>query len=247
MKYTVSILLILCTLFTLAACGSPSDPAETQAPHIHSFRDWTVVSSPTLKQNGTKERMCSCGEKETVQIPSKYDELSDFMMKTASDYSNGSYTVSENAKTFGKDCKLIYPGYRVDEGMWSINLTFNPTTKETIFLISRGNVSSMLESLAFVVQDGVVVDRYDYIFQSENFKGGYKDQIYGSIYPSSLNRDTYLYYSTYSAGSGKAFTYFVENYQKDACAFAKQLVIFFDAYFEYKGLSLRMGDFGFSQ
>ncbi|GEM_PF-6075223 len=188
----------------------------------------------------------SCSEKSQGN-PSKFDELADFMTNNASDYSDGSYTVRENAKNFGKDCRLIYPGYGVDEGGWTIALTFNPSTKTTVFLVSYGYVSSMLTSLAFSVQDGVVVDRYDYLFQVENFIGGFKDQIYGSIYPSSLNASETLNYKSYSAGSGGAFKYFVDGYQKDACAYAKQLLIFFNAYFKSKGLSLTMSDFGFSE
>ena len=248
MKRTISFMIVLCAIFTLVACGTPSMPIETQPPHIHSFGEWRVVTAPTLKQSGTKERVCSCGKKETVQMPSKFDELSDFMENHASDYSNGSYTVYENAQTFGKNCRLIYPGYGVDGGMWSISLTFNSATKGTIFLISWGSVSSMLQTLAFSVQDGVVVDRYDYIFRSQTFYGGsFQDQICGSIYPSTLNSSAILNYTSYTAGSGNAFKYFVDQYQRDACAYTKQLVIFFDAYFEFKGLSLRMSDFGFKQ
>ncbi len=249
MKRIISAFLILMMLISICIVASScsSDNNATAKTHIHSYGEWTVVTSPTLKQSGVKKRVCSCGEQETAEIPSKFDELADFMTNNASDYSDGSYTVRENAKNFGKDCRLIYPGYGVDEGGWTIALTFNPSTKNTVFLVSYGYVSSMLDSLAFSVQDGVVVDRYDYLFQEENFTGGYKDQIYGSIYPSSLNASETLNYKSYSAGSGGAFKYFADSYQKYACGYAKQLVIFFNAYFKSKGLSLNMSDFGFSE
>ncbi|MCR4686491.1 MAG: FecR domain-containing protein [Lachnospiraceae bacterium] len=40
-------------------------PAET---HTHSFSEWTIVTAPTCTTAGVKERVCSCGEKETASI-----------------------------------------------------------------------------------------------------------------------------------------------------------------------------------
>ena len=37
--------------------------------HVHSFGEWTVTTEPTCTEEGSKERVCECGEKETEVIP----------------------------------------------------------------------------------------------------------------------------------------------------------------------------------
>ena len=37
--------------------------------HEHSFGEWTVTTEPTCTEDGSKERVCECGEKETEVIP----------------------------------------------------------------------------------------------------------------------------------------------------------------------------------
>ncbi len=41
---------------------------ETDPPHTHSFGAWTTVKEPACTAEGTSERSCSCGEKETQSI-----------------------------------------------------------------------------------------------------------------------------------------------------------------------------------
>ncbi len=43
-------------------------PQEGSQAHIHSFSDWTIVKKATCTENGSKERVCSCSEKETETI-----------------------------------------------------------------------------------------------------------------------------------------------------------------------------------
>ena len=68
MKRTISFLLVLLTIFALAACGTPSAPVETQPPHTHSFGDWVITKAATCTEAGEQERYCSCGEKQTQSI-----------------------------------------------------------------------------------------------------------------------------------------------------------------------------------
>jgi hypothetical protein len=254
----ISIILVVMMLMLICSCSnhksfysasnssSSSDSSVNKTEnHSHSFGDWVITKNPTLKQSGVKERTCSCGYKETAEIFAKFDELSEFVSNNAYDYSGGSYTVRENVEKFGSGCRLIYPGYTVEGGGWDISLTYSPTTHDTIFLISYGFVGSQLETFAFSVEDGVVVDRYEYLFQHQNFKASFTDQISGSFSVSNLNSIDMLNYTYASKESGRSFEAFVNGYQQNACAYAKQLAIFFDAYFEYKGLSIRMSDFGF--
>ena len=46
-------------------------------PHTCSFGDWTVVADATCTEAGSKERVCSCGEKQTESIAAKGHDWND--------------------------------------------------------------------------------------------------------------------------------------------------------------------------
>ena len=58
MRKTILVLLLVLTL-GLIAC---------EEPHEHAFGEWVVVKEATVDEEGSKERVCSCGEKETEVI-----------------------------------------------------------------------------------------------------------------------------------------------------------------------------------
>ena len=80
----------VCGLMTFAACneetlgpgddpivtpepddpGKPEDPTPPDEPdvHTHSFGEWEVVAEPTCTEEGLRERVCACGEKESEEI-----------------------------------------------------------------------------------------------------------------------------------------------------------------------------------
>ena len=64
MKHSVFRILVLMVLVLLslvfAACG-----------HEHAFGAWTVDKEATCTENGSRVRLCECGEKETESIPAK--------------------------------------------------------------------------------------------------------------------------------------------------------------------------------
>ncbi len=57
---------------------------KEEETHTHSFGAWTVVTEATCTADGRKERVCSCGEKETESIP-------------ATGHSYGGWTTSKEA------------------------------------------------------------------------------------------------------------------------------------------------------
>ena len=72
MKRWYSILLILCLLFTLCACGTnqednPDIPDEEDV-HVHAFGDWIMMLDSTCVEAGSQMRMCPCGEREIVEL-----------------------------------------------------------------------------------------------------------------------------------------------------------------------------------
>lgn len=48
-----------------APVGDPSNPAE---PHTHAYGEWITLSEATCKRIGRKERVCSCGSKESETV-----------------------------------------------------------------------------------------------------------------------------------------------------------------------------------
>ena len=58
MKKILALLLLLVSL-VLVGCDEP---------HNHSFGEWVVVKEATETEEGSKERICECGEKETEAI-----------------------------------------------------------------------------------------------------------------------------------------------------------------------------------
>ena len=48
----------------------PNDPGKPEEPdvHTHNFGEWEVVTEPTCTQEGLRERVCVCGEKESEEI-----------------------------------------------------------------------------------------------------------------------------------------------------------------------------------
>jgi len=53
---------------------STSDESQT-GEHIHDHGEWRTVSEPTCSKSGSRERVCSCGDRETEPlgtIPHKY-------------------------------------------------------------------------------------------------------------------------------------------------------------------------------
>ena len=56
----LSAALAVCGLAVFAACDEPG--------HTHSFGGWKVVAEPTCTEEGLRERVCTCGEKESEEI-----------------------------------------------------------------------------------------------------------------------------------------------------------------------------------
>ena len=49
-------------------CGLAVFSACDESGHTHRFGDWKVVAEPTCTEEGLRERVCTCGEKESEEI-----------------------------------------------------------------------------------------------------------------------------------------------------------------------------------
>ncbi|MBP5311514.1 MAG: hypothetical protein J6112_01615 [Clostridia bacterium] len=74
MKRKLFILIMLLVLASTAAgCGE----------HVHSFGEWTVTKAPTCTENGSRERVCACGEKETETVDAKGHDWGEWSVTVA--------------------------------------------------------------------------------------------------------------------------------------------------------------------
>ena len=101
------IILLLVIILGLIACVEP---------HTHVFGEWVVVKEATVEAEGLKERVCSCGEKETETIEKLDKPVEDSIPKFITDIF-GDVTIYDNDDTnpynidlnkYGSDVNAIF-------------------------------------------------------------------------------------------------------------------------------------------
>ena len=123
MKKQILTVLLLCLLLTvtllLVACNdtgntpapTPDEPGNSanadnstnkpdgeEPTHTHAYGAWTTVTEANCTEDGTKERVCSCGEKETAAIPATGHSIIIDAAKAA--------TCTKTGLTAGKHCTV---------------------------------------------------------------------------------------------------------------------------------------------
>ena len=91
-SFFIFAILILLSIIMFASCDSNSTPPA----HTHSFGEWETVQKVTCTSDGSAERYCSCGEKQTKNIASSgHTEVVDQAVAA---------TCTTSGKTAGKHC-----------------------------------------------------------------------------------------------------------------------------------------------
>ena len=72
-KFLCVIAFMLALVCVLASCGGNNQPE-----HTHAYGEWETTKSATCTTEGSKERYCSCGEKQTVTIAVKEHEYGEW-------------------------------------------------------------------------------------------------------------------------------------------------------------------------
>lgn len=114
MKKQIVLLMVLVLVLALCACAN-TEPTESGAPtaaptvapteqtvapteHIHNFSEWEIVTKATCTQTGLKQRDCSCGEIQKVEIAALgHTEATDAAVAA---------TCTETGLTEGKHCSV---------------------------------------------------------------------------------------------------------------------------------------------
>lgn len=67
--WLVCTVLLACTLIFTACDGKkPTTDGDNAEEHTHAFGEWYFIKKVTCTEGGEKERICSCGEKETESV-----------------------------------------------------------------------------------------------------------------------------------------------------------------------------------
>lgn len=108
MKKILALALILMCVFVIASCdnsqndtpngSSSGDTNPVTDAHVHEYGEWSIVKNSTCSIKGEKERICSCGAKETQYIDSlAHTEVIDSAVMP---------TYASEGKTEGKHCSV---------------------------------------------------------------------------------------------------------------------------------------------
>ena len=69
MKKAMKLTLLVCLpLLACALMFTACDSGNNSQVHVHSYTEWTITKPATCTTNGIKERDCSCGDIQTVEI-----------------------------------------------------------------------------------------------------------------------------------------------------------------------------------
>ena len=87
-KLLVLTMIVIVVALALVSCSDN---------HVHSFSEWKIVENPTCNESGTEARYCTCGEKQTNDVPAtnEHTEIVDAAVPA---------TCTETGLTEGKHC-----------------------------------------------------------------------------------------------------------------------------------------------
>ena len=102
-KILCAIALIFALVFALASCD-----VYDILKHTHSYGDWETTKTATCTQEGSKERYCQCGEKQTATIPTANHNMVDGICtscgyENAENSGNGNSSGNTTAQKLTKD------------------------------------------------------------------------------------------------------------------------------------------------
>lgn len=222
---------------TCSRCGQQEGKANGHSEVID------VGIKATLSMAGkTQGSHCSvCGEVIIPQeeIPTKLDALIE-EIKADNTLSDGVYSKYYHMSDFASQSDVIITQVitqqaKIDELYIAINYT--PSTNNLSFSLSR--IAEYSYTFLLSIDGGQSANQYSYGYKSELGES----YIFGEINASTISKTQSLDYTYYDTSQQNMFYFYEPAYQKEAAQYAKQLIIFLDQLFVYKGLSIRASDF----
>ena len=191
---------------------------EPTVPHEHAYGEWHVISEATCKREGKKERVCSCGDKETEMIGTVgHHYVNDLCTMCKERDPNAfvpDYEASEK-NLVGTDSAVSrytaqggYLYYSSENKIQKIKKSTN--TVSLVYKVSQGNVSNVnvIGDWIYFYCRASTVEK-SYIAKVRTDGSGFEKLTASlSVYEMLVVKDT-VYYTTIT----EAWTY--KDYEKD--------------------------------
>lgn len=118
--FVIAIVAMLAVLFV--ACDDGAQPG-----HTHTYGAWTFATAPTENAAGTAERVCSCGDKETVTV-AKLTDASVWTVTVSQDATHESAGFKAYKSDAFGTVTLTFPKGQHAYGAWEISTDPTETT-----------------------------------------------------------------------------------------------------------------------
>ena len=136
-KLLCVVLLVISLVFAFTSCGDDNnETTNTPEPpaHTHSFGEWETTKAATCTAEGSKERYCPCGEKQTATISMAEHSYGEWtVVKPATTTETGS---EERACSCGKketrDIDMLPVVTTVTEEQWKNAFNFSSVEELTL-------------------------------------------------------------------------------------------------------------------
>lgn len=180
----------------------------TTDTHVHKYGEWVTVSEPTCKESGTKERTCSCGSKETEDIPTvahKYVNNVCSMCKQSNpdafvpDYSEGEANVVGSDKGLSRYVSQGSYLYFSASGNTIDKIKINKSGIKTVYKVTAGRIMNVnvLGDWVYFYCEGSTVGK-SYIARVRTDGSGFEKIVSSvAVWEMIVAKDV-VYYTTYS-------------------------------------------------
>ena len=210
--------------------------------HEHEWGEWQTVEEATCASEGTLAQKCSCGDYVTKSTPktekhtfsngkcticnlSIITAIGDIIKQNPDQYTSGAYVKTFSCFSFSS---------RKESIKCALGFAYRETDNTLIIQLAVKDTAT--QNISIIINNGVISNKYEYQYTYINPYGPYTDTIKGVFTAASLSRTSKFTYTSYSATSEKAFTYFVNDYVEDAATCTKLLKEFLNDFLTYKKL-----------
>ena len=194
-------------------------------PHVHNFGEWEVIQNATCTATGSKDRYCSCGEKQTATIPVTEHTFGDWTVTqapTKTDKGTEERSCSCGEKEI-RDVDILPTVTTVTRQEWEN--AFDLSTYGNIIatvdasFVERGSEWTTKGTLT--AKNGIVYRNYVATFEGEEEK--VQDSSAGTLSMEELDTTGVLSCVVYSLSCQVAYGYTTFDYEEGAKAYCTEV------------------------
>ena len=187
-KLLCMVSLLLAVVFLLASCdNSDKAPSTPENPtHTHAYGEWEIQKAATCTAQGSKDRYCSCGEKQTASISATGHSFGDWTtVKEASTTETG---LKERTCSCGEketqNIDMLVVLTTVTKNEWKKAFDFSTANNFSIYVeeLSSDSIDNSVYGVkgTLTIKNGTI--HRDLIELWGNREEVYQDSVEGTIY-----------------------------------------------------------------